>query len=78
VHNGATGEAFVQLRRAEVIEIEFPDGTVERLELQDVHDPQNLNVSGPAVDSLTIRVVETNGPDGQPLAISELEFFARR
>jgi len=78
VHNGATGEAFVQLRRAEIIEIEFPDGTIERLELQDVHDPQNLDVSGPAADTLTIRVVETNGPNAQPLAISELELFARR
>jgi hypothetical protein len=35
-------------------------------------------VSGPAADTLTIRIVETTGPDGQPLAISELEFFARR
>jgi hypothetical protein len=55
----------------------FSDGTVQRVELQDVHDPQNIDASGPSGDSLTIRVVETYGPDGAPLAISELEFFAK-
>jgi hypothetical protein len=77
VHNGASGDAFLELRRAEVIEIVFPDGTIQRIELQDVHDPQNFDVSGPTADSLTIRVVETYGPDEAPLSISELEFFAK-
>ncbi len=51
----------MELRRAEVIEIVFPDGTVQRLEIKDVHDPQNFDVSGPSADTLTIRVVETYG-----------------
>jgi hypothetical protein len=77
VHNGASEDAFLELRRAEVIEIVFSDGTVQRVELQDVHSPQNFDVSGPSGDSVTIRVVETYGPDGAPLAISEMEFFAK-
>jgi hypothetical protein len=77
VHNGASKDTFLALRRARVIEIVFSDGTVHRVELKDVHDPQNFDVSGPSGDSLTILVVETYGPDDAPLAISELEFFAK-
>ena len=78
VHNGASADAFLELRRAEAIEIVFADGSVQRLGIQDIHDPQSFDLSGPAGDVLTIRVVATFGPDGAPLAISELEFFAKR
>jgi hypothetical protein len=77
VHNGASKDTFLALRRAKVIEIVFSDGSVQQVDLKDVHDPQKFDVSGPSGDALTIRVVETYGPDGAPVAISELEFFAK-
>lgn len=77
VYNGAA-QGFVDLRRASVLEVVFPDGTSRRLTLEDVHEAQTLDLAGPATDRVTVRVADTDGPADAPVAISELEFFAKR
>ncbi len=69
--------AFADLRRPSAIELVFPDGSTKRIELEDTKDPQTFEVSPGTIDSLVIRVVDTNGPEAAPISISEIEFFKR-
>jgi hypothetical protein len=71
-------DAFVDLRRPSRIAIEFADGTTREIELQDVKDPQTFEVSGPLSGKITISIKDTNGPEAAPIAISEIEFFAKQ
>jgi hypothetical protein len=65
---------FVAFRRPSKIEIDFPDGTSQTIDLQDTKDKQSFSVSKDGISSLTIKVIDTNGPDAAPLSISEIEF----
>ncbi|HYN47265.1 MAG TPA: zinc ribbon domain-containing protein [Candidatus Nanopelagicales bacterium] len=68
---------FVDLRRPSRIAIDFADGTTKEIDLGDVKDPQTFEISGPLADSVTIRILDTNGPEAAPIATSEIEFFAK-
>jgi hypothetical protein len=77
VHNG-TARDYTNWRRPAELEFVFPDGTTRTVELTDDHDPQRLDINGPASETFEIRITDTNGPAGQPIALSELEFFMKR
>jgi hypothetical protein len=77
VHNGAAAE-FLDLRRPSRIELHFADGSVKELDLVDDHEPHPFTVEANGIDQVEIRVIESNGPAGAPLAISEIEFFRSR
>jgi hypothetical protein len=65
---------FVDFRRPSKIEVVFPDGTSQTLDLADTKDKQSFAVSKDGIDSLQIRILDTNGPESAPISISELEF----
>jgi hypothetical protein len=44
------------------------------LDLEDVHELRSFDVSANGIDSLVIKVLETEGPPDQPISISEFEF----
>jgi len=73
VYSGSSSK-FVDLRRPSKIEVDFPDGTSQVLDLADTKDKQSFAVSKDGIDSLKIRILDTNGPDSAPISISELEF----
>jgi hypothetical protein len=76
VHAG-NAAAFADLRRPSALELVFPDGSTKRIELEDKKEPQTFEVSPGTIDSLVIRVVDTNGPESAPISISEIEFFKK-
>ncbi len=70
-------DAFVDMRRPATVELDYSDGTSATFTLQDVHDGQTFDLGASAVDSVTIKVTSTNGPDGTPVSISEIELFRK-
>ena len=76
VHPG-NSDAFVDLRRPSALEFVLPDGSTKRVDLEDVKDPQTFDLGVNGVETLVIRVVDTNGPEVAPISISELEFFKK-
>ena len=77
VHNG-TAENYTALRRPTKLAFVFPDGSRTEWSLLDNHDPQRHDISANGIRELEVRVVESTGPEGVPLALSELEFIAKR
>jgi hypothetical protein len=71
------GDAFVDMRRPATLELDYSDGTTATLTLEDTHDPQTFDLGASGVDSMTIKVTSTNGPDGTPVSISEIELFTK-
>jgi hypothetical protein len=65
---------FVDFQRPSKLEIDFPDGTSQVIELADTKDKQSFAVAKDGIDSLVIKVLDTNGPATAPISISELEF----
>lgn len=76
VHSGSEN-SFVDMRRPATLQLTFSDGTSTTLNLEDVHDLQTFDLSASKVDSVQIKVVDTNGPTGTPVVLSELEFFSK-
>jgi hypothetical protein len=74
VHSGADA-GFVDLRRPQVLEFVFEDGTSKVISLVDEHKPQTFELEHDDVQTLIVRITSTYGPDDQPVALSELEFF---
>jgi hypothetical protein len=70
-------DKFVDLRRPAKLELDFPDGTTATISPQDVHDSQTFDLGASGVDTVTIRILATNGPSGAPVSISEIEFFRK-
>ncbi len=70
-------DAFVDMRRPATLELDFSDGSSTTLTLADTHDPQTFDLGASGVTSMTIKVVATNGPDGTPVSISEIELFTK-
>jgi hypothetical protein len=70
-------DAFVDFRRPATLELTYPDGSTATITLEDLHDPQQFDLSAPGVDSVQIKVTATNGPAGAPVSISEIEFFRK-
>jgi len=75
VHNGVAGKDFVNFRRPSQLQFSFPDGTTKVVDLQDVHDKQLFEMKASGIDTVTIKVLATNGPANAPVSISEIEFF---
>jgi ribosomal protein L40E len=69
--------AFADMRRPSALELVFPGGSTQRIDLEDTKEPQTFEVSASDIASLVIRVVDTNGPESTPISISEIEFFRR-
>jgi hypothetical protein len=65
---------FKAFRRPSKIEVVFPDGTSQTVDLAETKDKQPFPISKDGIDSLQIRILETTGPDTAPISISELEF----
>jgi hypothetical protein len=70
-------DAFVDLRRPATLEFAYPDGSTATISLEDVHKPQQFDLGASGVDSVEIRIPSTNGPEGAPVSISEIEFFQK-
>jgi hypothetical protein len=77
VHNGAA-ENYIDLRRPTKLAFVFPDGSTTEISLDDNHEPQKRDISADGVKALEIRVVGVTGPADAPLALSEIEFIAKR
>lgn len=78
VTNGAAGDDFAALRRPLTLDL-VVDGKVQgTLTLTDSRDPQSLGVDLKDVSELRLVVTKSTGPDGEPVAIRELEFTASR
>jgi hypothetical protein len=65
---------FVDFRRPSKLELDFPDGSSQVIDLADTKDKQSFSVTKDGIDSLVIKILDTNGPDTAPISISELEF----
>ena len=76
VHSGSA-DKFVDFRRPATLLLTYSDGTSATLTLKDAHDPQTMDLSASKVDSVEIKVVDTNGPADAPISLSELEFFSK-
>jgi hypothetical protein len=77
VHSG-TADNFVDLRRPAQLQFTFPDGSTKSIDLVDDHKPQQFQVEANDVKTLQVKIVSTNGPDGTPVALSEIEFFMKK
>jgi len=77
VHSG-TADNFVDLRRPAQLQFIFPDGSTKSIDLVDDHKPQQFQVEANDVKTLQVKIVSTNGPDGTPVALSEIEFFMKK
>jgi hypothetical protein len=76
IHPGIE-DGFLDFRRPSRVAFAFEDGSSAEFDLEDVPDPQTFDLNAPAVDTVEIRVLETKGPAGAPLAFAEIEFFTR-
>jgi hypothetical protein len=78
VHNG-DGAGFKESYRAEKLHLVFSNGKTTDVNLQDMPDPQTLEIeNGEGVDSVEIHVVSTfKSVSGTNLAVSEIEFFEK-
>jgi len=72
-----TQDQFTTTRRPAEIDLTFSDGTTAVLKPKDVHDPQTLDLSASKVTWVQIKVVDTAGPAGAPISISEIELFKK-
>jgi hypothetical protein len=77
VHAGSA-DHFADLRRPTRIELAFPDGATVSFQLSDRHDPQQFTFDAPTASTVVVRILEAAGPASAPLAVSEIEFFARQ
>jgi hypothetical protein len=76
LHIGSA-EGFVDTRRPAELTFTFPDGSTQKITLEDVADSQTFDMSASKVDTLVITVTATNGPETAPISISEIEFFKK-
>jgi hypothetical protein len=76
VHGGFK-DTFTAFRRPATMVFDYPDGKSQTIELQDTPDEQKFELSGSKVDSLTIRITSTYGPEDKPISISEIELFKK-
>jgi hypothetical protein len=81
IWNGAadskTKALRTDLRRPAQLLLETQSGQTATIDLDDIHDKQVRYVELSAVETLTIRVVQTYGPADAALALSELEFLKK-
>ena len=78
VTGGASGDAFATMRRPLALDMVVNGKTHAPLTLVDGRDPQSQRIDLSNVSDLKLVVTDSTGPDGQPVAIRELEFKAIR
>ena len=76
VTSGAAGDAFATMRRPLALDMVVNGKTHTPLTLVDGRDPQSQRIDLADVSDLKLVVTDSTGPDGQPVAIRELEFKA--
>ena len=74
---GGFKDTFTDLRRPAKLAFDYPDGSSQTIDLEDVPDPQTFDLSGSKVDRVTIRITATFGPEDQPISLSEIELFKK-
>jgi hypothetical protein len=77
VYSG-TAKDFTTIRRPSKLEFIFPDGSSKTIDLVDDVKPQQFQIDANDIKNLQVKVLETAGPDGTPVALSELEFFMKK
>ncbi|HET9458269.1 MAG TPA: hypothetical protein VFO78_13065, partial [Candidatus Limnocylindrales bacterium] len=77
VHNGAAND-FLATRRPAVLQFVAPNGSTAEISLIDDHKAQQFELNLDNVTDLEIRITQTVGPEGAPVALSEIEFFEKR
>lgn len=77
VHNG-TAEAFLDTRRPSKLQFVLPNGSTTDVTLVDDHKAQQFELNANDVKEIEVRIIETAGPEGAPVALSEIEFFMKR
>jgi hypothetical protein len=77
VHNG-NADKYTDFRRPTKLAFVFPDGSKTEVSLVDQHDPQRFDINASNIKEMEVRVVAATGPTGAPLALSEIEFIAKR
>jgi hypothetical protein len=77
VHNG-TATDFLALRRPATLQFVLADGKTTDITLVDDHEKQQVNIEASGITQVVIRVLATNGDPGQPVALSEIEFFMKQ
>jgi len=78
VTGGASGDDFAALRRPLAIDIVVNGDVHTPLALTDSREPQSQRIDLTNVSDLKLVVTQSTGPDGEPVAIRELEFKAIR
>ena len=78
VTSGANGDDFAALRRPLALDMVVNGKTHAPLTLADSRDPQSQRIDLKDVSDLKLVVTDSTGPDGEPVAIRELEFKAIR
>jgi hypothetical protein len=69
--------AFSDFRRPTTLTLQFPDGSTQVLNLQDVKEDQPFEVKKDDLDKVTVFVSNIRGPDDKPIAVTEIEFQAK-
>jgi ribosomal protein L40E len=77
VHNGSS-ENYTDFRRPTKLQVVVPGGSPQDITLADDHKVQQFDVNANGLTTLEIRILETTGPTDQAIALSELEFIAKR
>jgi len=77
VYSG-TANDFTSIRRPSKLEFIFPDGSSKAIDLVDDPKAQQFNIDASNIKSLQVKVLGTAGPDGTPVALSEIEFFTKK
>ena len=77
VFSGAS-DNFTAFRRPKTLLFNFADGSSTTVELQDDKTMQTISVAKNGIDSFTMTVTATYGPADQPLALSEIEVYAKQ
>lgn len=77
IHNG-NADKYVDFRRPTKLAFVFPDGSTTEISLVDDHEPQRFDIGANAIKAMEVRIVAATGPADAPLALSEIEFIAKR
>ena len=78
VNSGAAGDDFAAMRRPLNLDLRVNGKAGTQLTLADGREPQSQRIDLEDVEELRIVVTKSTGPDGEPVAIRELEFKAIR
>ena len=64
-------------RRPAELTFTFPNGSSQKVKLEDIPGSQTFDLSASNADSVVITATATNGLEAAPISISEIEFFKK-